>query len=52
MQLKSHEQETLFIKAQKENDQLFIAIGDPINEKGVSCEKQQEHFYLAGDWCV
>ena len=32
--------------------QFFIEIWDPINEKGVSCEKQQEHFYLAGDWCV
>jgi len=24
----------------------------PINENGASCEKQKEHFYLAGDWCV
>jgi len=30
----------------------FISIWDHINEKGVSCEKQQEHFHLAGDGCV
>jgi len=28
------------IQAQMENGKLFIAIWDPINEKGVSCEKQ------------
>jgi len=51
--LKGNGQETLpLIQAQKENGKLFVAILDPINEKGVSCEKQQEHFYLAGDWCV
>jgi len=40
------------IQAQKENGKLLSKIGDPINEKGVCCEKQKEHFYLAGDWCV
>jgi len=51
--MKGNEQETLIsIQAQIENDKLFLAIWDPINEKDVSCEKQQEHYYLAGDWCV
>jgi len=46
-------QETLLIiQAQKENGKLFIEIWDRINEKGVSYDKQQDHFHLAGDWCV
>ena len=40
------------MQAQQENGKLFIAIWNSINEKGVSCEKQQEHFYLAEDWCA
>jgi len=47
--LKGNEQETVSTKGKW---QTFHRNLRPINEKGVSCEKQQEHFYLAGDWCV
>jgi len=44
--LKGNEQETLSTKGKW---QTFHRNLRPINEKGISTEKQQEHFYLAGD---
>ena len=39
----------LITQAQKENGKSFIEVWDINNENDVSCEKQQDHFCLAGD---